>query len=238
MRARTYNAVMAAQLTFGQALRRAIKSAGVTQAAVAEHLITDASQVSRWVNDKAVPLAKTVSVLEEFLNADLAEAFSASTPSHELYVAAPITGLDDAAIAAHHDSIGRIVDAASGHVNSVWWPGSSIHSKSDLRAADLATEQNLRAMEHCQALLYLQFAEIKGPTGALVELGIALGRRMKTTIICLRGVRLPFMMEPTSFAAVAERSKILPAARLYEVESVEAASTLVANNGRELLGLN
>lgn len=229
---------MAAQLTFGQALRRAIKSAGVTQAAVAEHLITDASQVSRWVNDKAVPLGKTVRDLEEFLSADLAEAFSASTPSYEVYVAAPITGLEDAAISAHHDSIAKIVEAAAGHVNSIWWPGSSIHSKADLRAADLATEQNLRAMEHCQALLYLQFAEIQGPTGALVELGIALGRRIKTTIICLRGVRLPFMMEPTSFAAVAERSKILPAARLYEVESVDAASALVANNGRELLGLN
>ena len=234
----TYNALMTAQLTFGQALRRAIKAAGVTQAAVAEHLITDASQVSRWVNDKAVPVAKTVRVLEEFLNTDLSEAFNASTPSHELYVSAPITGLGDGAIGSHHESIAGGVAAAEGHVNSVWWPGSSIRSRSDLRAADLATEQNLRVMEHCRALLYLQFAEIHGPSGALVELGIALGRRMKTTIICLRGVRLPFMMEPSSFAAVAERSRILPAARLYEVESIDVAAALIANNGRELLGLN
>lgn len=210
----------------------------MTQAEVAEHFVIDQSQVSRWVNNKAVPVAKSVDALGTLLGTDLQAAFDASTTHQELYVSAPITGLSDSDIAEHREAVESVVVAVESHVNSTWWPGRGIAGREDLRAPDLATEENLRVLAHCEALLYLQFAEIQRPTGALVELGIGLGRKLKTTIICLRGLHLPFMMEPSSFAAVAARSSILPEARLYVVDTVEEARNLVANNGRSLLGLN
>ena len=46
----------------------------------------------------------------------------------------------------------------------------------------------MKDLVNCPAYLYLQFAEIIGPSSALVELGFALGRKMKITIIVKQGL--------------------------------------------------
>lgn len=61
-----------------------MEDADVTQAALARELRTDASQVCRWANEKAVPHINTVRRIERFLNADLADALAESTPDYEL----------------------------------------------------------------------------------------------------------------------------------------------------------
>jgi hypothetical protein len=93
----------------------------------------------------------------------------------------------------------------------------------------------MKDLVNCPAYLYLQFAEIVGPSSALVELGFALGRKMKITIIVKKGLTSPYMLR--GFGAVAAKLNFLPHARIYEVDSADDAACLIASNGRELLGL-
>jgi hypothetical protein len=87
----------------------------------------------------------------------------------------------------------------------------------------------------CPAFLYLQFAEVVGPSSALVELGFALGRKMKVTIIFKKGLTDLYLLR--GFEGVAARFPFLPDTRIYEVESADSAAALIAENGREMLGL-
>ena len=112
------------EATFGQALRIALAEARYTQAKLAEELGIDPGQVSRWVNDKAIPHVGTVGRIEAILDADLSIAFEASrTAGYELYVSAPITGLPRRATKSHNESIQLVVSSLREQVNSVYWPG-------------------------------------------------------------------------------------------------------------------
>lgn len=222
--------------TFGKALKAAIRATNYTQARLAHELRIDPGQVSRWVNDKAVPQREAVARIEQILEVDLSASFSAPTPWCELYVAAPITALRPVDIGTHHSAVSEVVSAAREHVNSVYWPGEQIRELSDLAAPDIATERNMKMLEHCSALLYLQFLEIEHPSSSLIELGCALGRRLKTTVIVQAGLHQPFMLD--GLAAVAASLGFLPKARVYVVKSVDHACDLVTRNGRELLGLS
>jgi hypothetical protein len=94
---------------------------------------------------------------------------------------------------------------------------------------------NLKVFVSCSACLYLQFAPIVAPSSALVELGFALGRRVKTTIIVQKDLNVPYMLG--NFQAVASELKFLPKARIYPVPSVAEAIALITRNGRELFSL-
>lgn len=207
----------------------------MNQARLAEQLGIDPGQVSRWATGKAVPHVQMVSRIEAILAADLSQSFAASVPEFELYVSAPIASLDDAALRGHHDEVSSVVEALADHVSALYWPGWPITKTYDLVAADIATERNFRIIAHCTALLYLQFAPIIRPSSALIELGFALGRRLKTTVIVKAGLEQAYMLE--NFGAVAASLSFLPKARLYTVRSVADACDLVGRNGRELLGL-
>ncbi len=221
--------------TFGNALKVAIAAARYTQAQLARELHIDPGQVSRWVNDKAVPHGDTVARIEQILETDLSASFTASTPEYELYVSAPITGLNIDDISTHNAAVNDVVSAARAHVNSLYWPGEEVRSVSDLTAADIATERNMQILQSCSALLYLQFLEVVHPSSALIELGCALGWRLKTTIIIQADLHLPFMLD--GFGGVAATLSFLPKARVYRVKSAGDACDLVKRNGRGLLGL-
>lgn len=221
--------------TFGKALKAAISAAGYSQAGLARELVIDAGQVSRWVNGKAIPYSETVAKIEQVLGTDLSASFAASKPDYELYVAAPISGLKPEEIGPHNAAVNAVVKAASAQVNSLYWPGEEIQGISDFTAPDIATERNLQVLQRSAALLYLQFMEIVRPSSALIELGCALGWRLKTTVIMQAGLNEPFMLE--NFGAVAATLDFLPKARVYKVKSVGDACDLITRNGRELLGL-
>jgi transcriptional regulator with XRE-family HTH domain len=221
--------------TFGAALRAAIVAAGYTQARLAHALNIDAGQVSRWTNDRTIPHSETVARIEQLLDVDLSSSFSASAVEYELYVSAPLTGLKTQDIATHHTAVAEVVAATKAHVNSLYWPGEQIRGLSDLPAPDIATERNMKVLAECSAFLYLQFSDIVRPSSALIELGIALGRRLHTTIIVQTDVEQPFMLD--NFGGVAASLNFLPKARIYTVRSVVDACSLVTRNGRELLGL-
>jgi hypothetical protein len=156
---------------------------------------------------------------------------------YELFVSSPISAIVSEDIPEHHDAVAKVVAAANKHVNNLIWPGDRIRAVIDRRtaAADIVTERNMKDLVNCPAYLYLQFAEIIGPSSALVELGFALGRKMKITIIVKQGLMSPYMLR--GFGAVAAKLSFLPQARIYEVDSADDAASLIASNGRELLGL-
>jgi len=221
--------------SFGDALRRALKDARLTQAELAKRLTIDPGQVSRWINGKAMPHPNTVQRIEEILEINLSDSFTDTATDYELYVSAPITALRSNDLAGHHDVVARIITSVAQHVDTIYWPGELVRTTDDLIAADLATERNMKTLAHCSAYLYLQFSEIIHPSSALVELGFALGRRLKTTLIIKRGLHNPYMLE--GFGAVAASLSFLPKARIYYVNSVAEAEALINKNGRELLGL-
>jgi transcriptional regulator with XRE-family HTH domain len=197
------------------------------------------AQVSRWVNGKAVPHIKTVRNIEQLLGVDLRKAFQRSirtqepAQEYELFVSSPFSGLNNEAIQAHRRDVGGVVDAAKEVVDRVYWPGKEITSIDDLEAADLATESSLDVFDRCRAYLYLQFGEMVNPSGALVELGFALGRRLKTTMIIRKNVSVPYMFE--GLQGVAARLRFLPEVHIYLVDDVDGAIRLIKRNGRRLL---
>jgi transcriptional regulator with XRE-family HTH domain len=223
--------------SFADALRQALEKEDTSQVTLARAIRVDPSQVNRWVRGKALPHRDNVKAIETFLETDLSEAFTKWTPSYELFVSAPISGLADGDIPAHHDAVAQVVEAARQHVNGISWPGERISNAGDRRAsaADLVTERNMRELVSCPAYLFLQFSEVIGPSSALVELGFALGRKTKVTIIYRKGLASLYMLR--GFDGVAARLSFLPEARIYEVESVDHAVSLIGGNGRELLGL-
>jgi transcriptional regulator with XRE-family HTH domain len=223
--------------SFEGALRQALEAAGVSQAALARELHVDASQVNRWIHGKALPQVDNLRGIERFLGVDLSPAFNKNKPKYELFVSAPISAMASEDLPAHHDAVAKVVAAARQHVNDLTWPGDRVRTAVERQATapDIATARNMTELYGCPAFLYLQFAEVIGPSSALVELGFALGRRMKITIIFKKGLTSPYMLR--GFGGVAARLSFLPDTRIYEEESADSAAALIASNGRELLGL-
>jgi transcriptional regulator with XRE-family HTH domain len=223
--------------SFGSGLSQALRDRQVTQASLARELNVDASQVNRWAKDKAVPHLDNVQRIEKLLDVDLSAAFNKTKPKYELFVSAPISGIASEDISEHHDAVAKVVEAARQHVNDLSWPGSRVKSVLDRQtiAPDIAAAHNMADLSGCPAFLYLQFAEVIGPSSALVELGFALGRKMKVTIIFKKGLTSPYMLR--GFSGVAARFPFLPDTRIYEEESADSAAALISENGRELLGL-
>lgn len=221
---------------FGAALAEALQDADMTGKDLARKLDVDQSRVSKWRNGHELPPTHKVEEMEQILGVSLSGVRRASaTPHYELYVSAPITGLKDEDIAPHRDAVSTVVDAVRPLVTGLYWPGENITSRDDLRDRALTTETNMAVLHHCKALLYLQFTELAGPSGALIELGIGLGRRLRTTVITGPQLPLPFMLN--SFDAVAARIDFLPDARTHPNCTPDEAVRLITVNGRPLLGL-
>jgi transcriptional regulator with XRE-family HTH domain len=232
-----------AQVTFGEALRLALFNAGRSQTWLANQLGTGPSQVNRWIKSRQLPHIDTVRKIDELLNVDLSEAYrqsfspddELSKPPFELFVSAPITGLKHEDVQAHQRQAAKVVGAAErvvGH-GKVFWPSWEVAHLYDLGVADIATEHSLKVLASCRAYLYLQLTEMINPSGGLVELGIALGRKIKTTMIIQKDVRTPVMFD--AFQAVAARLDFLPEVHIYVVTNVDEAVRLIEQAGIHLL---
>jgi transcriptional regulator with XRE-family HTH domain len=222
--------------TFGDALRDALLNARQNQAWLAKQLDIDPGQVSRWTNNKARPHVATVARIEKLLDTNLRDAFRDTLPEFDLFVSAPINGLGAERIEAHRVEVGRVVEAANDVANGVYWSGQEVGSLKDLGAADLSTETNLKVFAECQAYLYLQFGEMINPSGALVELGFALGQKLRTTMIIKKDLPTPYMFR--GIGTVAGKLEFLPEVHKYEVDDIDDAVRLIQHNGPQLFGLN
>jgi transcriptional regulator with XRE-family HTH domain len=233
------------EATFGAALWQALVQAGRSQAWLANSLHTNPSQVSRWVNGKAVPRIQTVAEIGNLLGVDLREAYRHSLrdawsaehgiADYELFVSTPIAELMGEEISAHRRAVARVVDVVQEVVgrDKLYWSGHGVASLNDLGAPDLATETSFKILANCRGYLFLQFAEMVDPSGALVELGFALGRKLKTTMIMKRNLRTPFMFE--GLQGVAASLEFLPQVHMYVVDDVDEAVRLILRDGDRLL---
>jgi transcriptional regulator with XRE-family HTH domain len=227
------------EATCGAALQRALRDAGKTQKWLADELSIDPGQVSRWVNNRAQPRIENIRRIKDLLGVDLEAELQQSTtasepspPNYEVFVSAPISGLSDAEILDHQSDVAKVVAATEKVVDSVYWSGAKVRNPRNRGAADLSTEASLRALQGSRGYLYLQFAEMVNPSGALVELGIALGLGLKTTMILREGLNTPFMFE--GLQNVAADLDFLPQVRIY-VKDPDEAVRLIEDSGPELL---
>lgn len=219
---------------FGNTLRQALVARRMSQAALAKAMEVHPSQVNRWVHGRAMPGMENVSKIEKLLKIDLSDVLTHPSREYELFVAAPEGGLRPDDVADHHADVAKVLSAAREQVNGIYWP-----SEEDKTAADrtykaaMRTDRNLRVLNRCPALIYLQFAEVVNPSSAYIELGYALGRKMKLTIMVKRGLMLPYMLH--DFGAVGSG---LREVRIYpNIASADEAAALIKHNGRALLGL-
>ena len=221
---------------FGIALHEALLVKRMSQAELARAIPTDASQVTRWITGAAKPSMRNQRRIEEILETKLPNA-STITREYELFVAAPVGGLNPDNIDKHHADVAKVLVAARKQVNGIYWPSEGDRTASDRTdVSAIRTERNLRALNECSALLYLQFSEVVNPSSAYIELGYALGRKMKLTIMVKSGLMLPYMLH--EFGAVGPGLRFLPQVRIYpNIASAEEAAERIARNGRELLGL-
>lgn len=221
--------------SLGGHLQRAIKHKGWTQSQLAREIHIDPSRVSLWVRNLAVPTPQHLALIDEKLGSTLVAMWSATSRGVDLYVSAPISGIDHSEIAAHNEKVASVVDVVRKYVPNVYWPGERILSYSELAEADITTEDNMKVLGDASALLYLQFADIIHPTGALIELGIALGRPIRTTVIVAPKLPTPYMLDV--LPAVGVQKNFLPKARVYH-KTVKDTIALIERHKAVLFGFD
>lgn len=223
---------------FGDALRTFIEHSDYKQGTLARLLNVSPSTVSRWISGKVTPDREEIERINKMLNSNLGGGDDVEVLRHELYVSAPIVGLaSDNRISRHHSKVSEVIASADRYVDNVYWPGLDVLSLAHLKAPDLTSERNLRVLFSAPAFLYIQLEKVTGPTSALIELGIALGLRKRTTIIIRDDLLRPFLLRQ-GFEGLPSSLGFLPKARLYPVASATAAADLIERNGRELFGLS
>lgn len=194
------------------------------------------SQVTRWFSGRKRPSQDQIQSMERVLGCGLDGMFPSPAPAYELYLSSPITSIPPSKLRSHRAEVEMIAEAVREIVPNLYWPGDVIHSAKDLLAPNRATKRNFERLEDCRGLPYVQMDDTVGPSNCLVELGLALGRRMRTTVILKRDVNRPLMFQ--GLEAVAQGFKWLPNVQIHEVDSAEDACHLVRANGRSLLGLS
>ncbi len=222
--------------TIGAMVRDAVKASALEKEGVlAREVGIASSALSKIINGKQELKLDLARKMDRVLGSKLAAAVEAAHKQIDLYVSSPITALGER-LPKQNQQVAQLVRFLRQEGYVVHWPGEKITSTRQLKAPDIATEENLIVLANSSALLYLQFEELVGPSGALVELGIALGKEIKTTVMVKKGLEKPFMLRQ-GFDAVAKRVGGYPDARIYDVDSVAHAETMIAESGRIMFGL-
>jgi transcriptional regulator with XRE-family HTH domain len=226
----TVGAVESSGGRLGDRINSALLARGTKRATLAALLEVSPSTVTRWINGVIVPKPTKLEAMKQILGADL--LLDEEQPAPSLFVASPITALpEDQRLAAHQD-LARLVAAMRRVIPDVRWPGE--HGVRHHRGvAEIATQPTMTALYGGDALVYVQLTNVTRATGALVELGIALGLQRPITLILGTNVARPFMFEQ-GFEAVAARLHWLPDVRVVTVTSAVEAEQIIHTAGARL----
>lgn len=208
------------------------------QSVLAKRLDISAPRLSKYVNGHQPWTLDFARQIDSILGGtEFVDALKRMHQRFDLYLATPITGVADEAIPRVHDSTKVLFDALTSAGYSVYWPGDGITSIEQLIAPGIATATNMRNIVNSQALVYVQLEKVVNPSGALIEHGIALGRKMRTTVIALEGLQLPFMLK-NGFDGVANASPDLPDAKVHVFPTIAEALRQIRNTGPAFFGLS
>lgn len=220
----------------GTRLRAILTSRKLKHSVFAKELGKNSSQLSRLLAGTEHWTRELASRIDELLTTNLTSVYDELTEEIDLYVASPITGLSAENIPNAHARTAGLVTFLRELGYTVSWPGEQITDVQKLIAPSVATTTNIRTLVRCRGLLYVQFDEVIHPSGALIELGIALGRKMKTTIVADARLGLPFMLR-NGFDGVARDSPNLPDAKVHTFADIEDAKRQIANTGPLFFGI-
>ncbi|WP_390178718.1 transcriptional regulator [Microbacterium sp. MTN4-26] len=222
----------------GERLRSALATRKKKQSALASELGMSAPRLSKFVNGHQPWTEDLARQIDNSLGGtEFSDALKRMRQRFDLYLATPITGVAEEAIPRAHSAVNVLYEALVENGYSVHWPGRAITSIDQLIAPSIATASNIRNLVNSQALVYVQLEEVVKPSGALVELGIALGRKMRTTVIARSGLHLPFMLS-NGFDGVANASPELPDAKIHVFSTTEEALRQIGNTGPAFFGLS
>lgn len=198
----------------GEEIRSARTMKGLTQKELAEKVSVSNYRISDWENNKAVPLLRHAEALDKILGTRLSdrkeyESKYEDKPSiYDVFVATPMASISNNHYLDSRKKVERIVHKIRESGLEVYWAGASIDSHEDFEVPDQGTERNLTALKTSKAFVFAYFGDVPpGPSGALVELGIALGLGKPVTIFVTDTYTLPYMMEE-GFPRVADRTGI------------------------------
>ena len=226
------------------ALKEAMKSEGLTQNALAVKAGVDPSLISRYLSGEvSQPTPDVLEKLGAVLSTDLTGLTNAEDDVHDVFVASPINGLSSTARVAHLSEISQIVADISSQLGSVYWPGDMFRSEDGsfpravpAFAEDLFYSRNVDALRRAKSFLYLQFAPVKGPSSASVELGLAIGWKKPTVAIVQEDFDAPNILK--GLQGVTATRNHMQQAHVYDVATKEYAVDLLRNDGRHLLQLD
>lgn len=218
----------------GDVVRALLDERGLVHGEFARKINATPSAFSKWLAGTRVPSWEAQEAIDKALDLDLSGKWTARSGPKRLFVSAPGEGLRPKDRSEHRQKVEKVVTAIKNQVDVVHWPGSNVLGPEDLGAPGPATKRSLELLNESQALVYLQFSEMVRPTSSLVELGIALGRKMRVTVFIQEGLHQPFMM--SNFDGVAARLPFMPDARTYEVKSPDQVVRWIKKDGAHLLG--
>lgn len=117
---------------------------------------------------------------------------------YDIYLSTPFQALtDDSERSAQRADAAALVAAMRSIDLKVYWPLESVPERSaewESGIEHIAAADNIRAILSSEALVYFQSHALNGSTSALVELGYAMGKQIRTTVMVAGGVQMPFML--------------------------------------------
>lgn len=213
----------------GDALRRALEQAGMTQAELARELHYTEAAVSRWRRGSAPLTGSSAEAVLRVLRARGVEL--ELEPRCRVFLATPMAALDPGGYERTRAAAAEVHAVLERVAGSTYWAAGSVGSPDRFEAPDLANLRNLEALQSCEAFVLWQPGPLDRPTSCHIELGMAIARAVPVTVFAPSEADLPFMLH--GFEAVAAR-----AGGRYRFHRTGDALRLLEIHGGELLGLD
>jgi transcriptional regulator with XRE-family HTH domain len=205
-----------------------------SQKRLAKEIDVSPGTVSNLLNGKTAVSYERANLIAATLEIDITDLLL----DPDIYVAAPMTTLKKTTLRQNHKEVDQVLDALHTIGLKPYWPGAGVKSLSDAKDPRITTAANFEALGRVQALMLLLLHEATGPTGALIELGYAMGQGRRITIFIEKSLntdgKRPFVLEGLVSAAM-EIDEIAPV-EIIEVEGIdEVVARIESDHGAEML---
>jgi len=219
----------------GEKVREALASdTEWTQKRLAIELGVSQTTISNIIAGNQLITDVRTSLIADLLGLELSEFLHRP----DIYVSAPMTTLKTGtSLRKNHNEVHLVLDALSDVALSPYWPGDGVLDHSDYRDPRITATKNLQALAQCSSFLLLYLHEVDGPSGALIELGYAMGLGLRVTLMIDRKLNQkgpkPFILDGLQSAAM--EIDVLPRIDIHEVNNAKDVCLLLRENGAALV---